>query len=152
MSSQRAPLEQSYRLAREQYARHKVDVEQALKRLKRIRLSIHCWQGDDVRGFEDSSHALGGGLAITGQYPGKARTPAELRADLEQACALIPGKHRINLHACYGEFAERKIDRDEIAPEHFQNWIAWAKAHRLGLDFNPTCFAHPKAADGLTLS
>src|SRR6185503_15799243 len=109
-------------------------------------------QGDDVGGFENSRHALGGGLAVTGHYAGKARTPAELRADLEQACALIPGRHRINLHASYGDFGEATIDRDEIAPEHFHDWMGWAKTHRLGLDFNPTCFAHPKAADGLTLA
>jgi L-rhamnose isomerase len=113
---------------------------------------LHCWQGDDVRGFENTGAELGGGLAVTGDYPGRARTPDELRMDLETALSLIPGKHRVNLHAMYGEFGRRKVDRDEIAPEHFHNWIAWAKQHGLGLDFNPTFFAHPKAADGFALA
>ena len=102
-------------------------------------------------GFENFGGTLGGGLVATGNYPGKARTPDELRADLEKAYSLIPGKHRLNLHAFYGEFGGKKVDRDEIAPEHFKNWIAWAKKNGLGLDFNPTCFSHPKAADGFTL-
>jgi L-rhamnose isomerase len=105
-----------------------------------------------VGGFENLGVTLGGGLVATGNHPDKARTPAELRADLEKAYSLIPGKHRLNLHAFYGEFGGRKVDRDEIAPEHFKNWIAWAKQNGLGLDFNPTCFSHPKAADGFTLS
>jgi L-rhamnose isomerase len=105
-----------------------------------------------VGGFENRGAELGGGLAVTGNYPGKARTPVELRADLEKALLLIPGKHRVNLHASYGEFERSGVDRDEVAPEHFRNWIAWAKEKRLGLDFNPTFFAHPKAADGLTLA
>jgi L-rhamnose isomerase len=123
-----------------------------LQRLGRIAISLHCWQGDDVGGFEDFGGALGGGLAVTGNHPGKARTPDELRADLEKALSLIPGKHRLNLHAFYGEFGGKKVDRDEIEPKHFANWITWAKQHGLGLDFNPTCFSHPKAADGFTLS
>jgi L-rhamnose isomerase len=127
-------------------------VGRALKTLATIPISLHCWQGDDVGGFESFSGAPGGGLAVTGNYPGKARTPDELRADVETALSLIPGRHRFNLHAFYGEFGGKKVDRDEIEPEHFKNWIAWAKANRLGLDFNPTCFAHPKAADGFTLS
>jgi L-rhamnose isomerase len=105
-----------------------------------------------VRGFEHFGGTLGGGLVATGNYPGKARTPDELRADLGKAYSLIPGRHRLNLHALYGEFGGKKVDRDEIAPEHFQSWISWAKRNGLGLDFNPTCFSHPKAADGFTLS
>jgi len=142
----------AFRLAGERYAALGVDVERALKILSKIPVSLHCWQGDDIAGFENSSNALGGGLAVTGHHPGKARTPDELRADLEKALSLIPGRHRVNLHAIYGEFGGRRVDRDEIEVAHFKNWIAWAKTHRLGLDFNPTCFSHPKAADGFTLS
>ena len=142
--------------ARDRYGELNVDVDRALKTLATIPISLHCWQGDDVGGFENITDglapALGGGLAVTGSYPGKARHPAELRADLGQALSLIPGKHRVNLHACYGEFGGRKVDRDEIEPEHFRNWIAWARSQGLGLDFNPTYFSHPKAADGFTLS
>jgi L-rhamnose isomerase len=142
-----------FRLARERYAALNVDVEVALKSLAQFPISLHCWQGDDVAGFELlRGDSLGGGLAVTGNYPGKARTPDELRADLEKALSLIPGKHRVNLHAMYGEFGGKRVDRDKIDVGHFKNWIAWAKAHGLGLDFNPTCFAHPKAADGFTLS
>ncbi|MBI1176640.1 L-rhamnose isomerase [bacterium] len=140
------------RVARERYAALNVDVDDALETLARIPISLHCWQGDDVGGFENASNALGGGLAVTGNYPGKARTPDELRADLEKAYSLIPGKHRLNLHAMYGEFGGKRVDRDEIEPAHFRNWITWAEANGLGLDFNPSCFAHPKAADGFTLS
>jgi L-rhamnose isomerase len=142
----------AYQLAQERYAALGVDVEHALAQLKQIPISLHCWQGDDVGGFENFGGELGGGLAVTGNYPGKARTPDELRADLEKAFALIPGKHRLNLHAFYGEFGGKKVDRDEISVAQFKNWIAWAKKNGLGLDFNPTCFAHPKASDGFTLS
>ena len=142
----------AFTLARERYAALGVDVEAALRQLAKIPVSLHCWQGDDVGGFETGAGALGGGLVATGNYPGKARTPDELRADYEKALALIPGRHRVNLHAMYGEFGGKKVDRDEIAPEHFRHWIAWAKSNGLGLDFNPTCFSHPKAADGFTLS
>jgi L-rhamnose isomerase len=142
----------AYSLALENYAAHGVDTEAAMERLGTIPVSLHCWQGDDVGGFETTGEVLGGGLAVTGNYPGKARTPGELRADLEKAYSLIPGKHRLNLHAFYGEFGGKKVDRDEIAAEHFENWILWAKANGLGLDFNPTCFSHPNAADGFTLS
>jgi L-rhamnose isomerase len=142
----------AYRLAAERYASLGVNVSRALKSLSEISISLHCWQGDDVGGFETAAGPLGGGLVATGNYPGKARTPAELRADLEMAYSLIPGRHRLNLHAFYGEFGGRKVDRDEILPEHFAGWIAWARENRLGLDFNPTCFSHPRAADGFTLS
>src|SRR6185503_11120285 len=142
----------AFRLAAERYAALGVDVDCAVKALAQIPVSLHCWQGDDVGGFENLGTTLGGGLAVTGNYPGKARTPDELRADLEKALSLIPGKHRVNLHAMYGAFGGEKVDRDEIEVAHFNHWIGWAKANGLGLDFNPTCFAHPKAADGFTLS
>jgi L-rhamnose isomerase len=142
----------AYQLAQERYAALGVDVDAALQALAKLPVSLHCWQGDDVGGFENFGSAIGGGLAVTGNYPGQARTPDELRADLEKALSLIPGNHRVNLHAMYGEFGGKKVDRDEIEVAHFKNWIAWAKANGLGLDFNPTCFAHPKAADGFTLS
>jgi L-rhamnose isomerase len=142
----------TFRLACERYAALGVDVDHALKKLAKIPVSLHCWQGDDVAGFENFGSALGGGLGVTGNYPGKARTPAELRADLEKALSLIPGRHRVNVHAMYGEFGGKRVDRDEIDTDHFYNWVAWAGELGLGLDFNPTCFAHPKAADGFTLS
>jgi L-rhamnose isomerase len=142
----------AFRLARERYASLGVDVAAALKSLAKIPISLHCWQGDDVGGFETGAGALGGGLVATGNYPGKARTPDELRADFQQALSLIPGRHRVNLHAMYGEFGGQRVDRDEIAPAHFRNWIAWAKGQGIGLHFNPTCFSHLKASDGFTLS
>ncbi len=145
-------ISRAYALARERYAALGVDTEAALARLRPLQLSLHCWQGDDVRGFEDAGQELGGGLAVTGNYPGRARNAAELRADLEAALRLIPGRHRVNLHAIYGEFHGQRVDRDAIAPEHFAGWIAWAREQKLGLDFNPTCFAHPNAADGFTLA
>jgi L-rhamnose isomerase len=145
-------ISQSFRLAQERYAALGVQVDHALAALARIPVSLHCWQGDDVGGFETGGGALGGGLVATGNYPGKARTPEELRADMEKAFAMIPGKHRVNLHAMYGEFAGKRADRDEIEVAHFKPWIAWAKGLEIGLDFNPTCFSHPKAADGFTLS
>ena len=138
--------------AGERYAAIGVDVDRALRTLARIPISLHCWQGDDVGGFENPGGTPGGGLVATGNYPGKARTPDELRTDLEKAFSLIPGKPRLNLHACYGEFGGRKVDRDAITPAHFRNWIAWAEQNGIGMDFNPTCFSHPKAADGFTLS
>jgi L-rhamnose isomerase len=145
-------LQKAFSLAVERYERLGVDVNRALERIAGIPISLHCWQGDDVGGFENAGGLLGGGLVATGNYPGKARTPGELRADVEKALSLIPGSHRFNLHAFYGEFDGKKVDRDEVAPEHFQNWIEWAEKNGLGLDFNPTCFSHPKAADGFTLA
>ena len=141
-----------YELARQQYADHGVDTDAALARLGDVAISLHCWQGDDVLGFENVGESLGGGIAATGNYPGRARTPDELRADATKALSLIPGTHRFNLHAFYGEFGRRRVDRDEIAPEHFAGWIAWAKELGIGLDFNPTFFSHPKAADNFTLA
>jgi L-rhamnose isomerase len=152
MSKRARLIESSFRLAREHYAALGVDVDRALKALAKIPVSLHCWQGDDVGGFENLGGALGGGLAVTGNYPGKARTADELRMDLEKALSLIPGRHRVNVHAMYGEFGGNRVDRDAIEPSHFREWIAWAKSHGLCLDFNPTCFGHPKAADGFTLS
>jgi len=140
-----AAIQSAYAAARERYAALGVDTEAALVRLARVPISLHCWQGDDVHGFEHAGNSLGGGLAVTGNYPGKARTPDELRADLQQAFALLPGSHRLNLHAFYGEFGGRAVDRDAIHVEHFQRWIDWAKSQRIGMDFNPTCFSHPKA-------
>lgn len=142
----------AYAAAKARYADLGVNTDTAMARLARIPISLHCWQGDDVGGFEHSGGELGGGLAVTGNHPGKARTPDELRADLDLAFSLIPGRHRLNLHAFYGEFHGKKVDRNEIRPAHFKGWIDWAKQRRIGMDFNPTCFAHPLAADGFTLS
>ena len=142
----------AYRFAAQRYADLGVDTDAALRALAAVSISLHCWQGDDVGGFEDPDGALGGGLAATGNYPGKARTPDELRSDAARALSLIPGRHRFNLHAFYGEFGARRVERDAIGPEHFAGWIDWAKSLGIGLDFNPTCFSHPKAADNFTLS
>ncbi|MEM7345834.1 MAG: L-rhamnose isomerase [Chloroflexota bacterium] len=141
----------SYTLAKERYAALNVDVDQALKTLGQIPISLHCWQGDDVGGFEDPDRGLSGGIMATGNYPGKARTAAELRQDLDVAYGLIPGNHRLNLHAIYLE-ADKKVPRNEIQPEHFAGWVDWAKANNHGIDFNPTCFSHPLADDGMTLA
>jgi len=145
-------VQSAYALARQQYADHGVDIDAALTRLATVPISLHCWQGDDVGGFERFGESLGGGLAATGNYPGRARTPDELRSDAATALSMIPGTHRFNLHAFYGEFGGRRVDRDEIGPEHFTGWIDWAKSLGIGLDFNPTFFSHPKAADNFTLS
>jgi L-rhamnose isomerase len=142
-----------YTFARESYGAAGVDTEAALAMLARTPLSLHCWQGDDVGGFEKPGAVLsGGGIQATGNHPGKARTIDELRADFEQALALIPGPHRINLHASYADLGGRKVERNAYAVEHFQSWIDWAKGLGLGMDFNPTCFAHPLADSGFTLS
>src|SRR5688572_9842453 len=125
--------DRAYELACERYAGCGVNVERALKVLATIPISLHCWQGDDVGGFESVGTALGGGLAVTGNYPGKARTADELRADLEKALSLIPGRHRMNLHAMYGEFGGKKVERTDIEPRHFQQWIEWASELGLGL-------------------
>ena len=141
-----------YEAAKKQYRKCGVDPEEAMRILKEIPISIHCWQGDDVTGFENAGEALSGGIQATGSYPGKARTPAELMADLDEALKLIPGKKRLNLHASYAVFNGAPADRDALKPEHFSAWVAYAKSRGIGLDFNPTFFSHPKAADGLTLS
>jgi L-rhamnose isomerase len=143
----------SFRLAKEDYGERGIDVEAAIRRLETIPISLHCWQGDDVGGFEIPGAELsGGGIQTTGKYPGKARTIGELRRDIEKALSLIPGRHRLNLHSCYLDNGGAFIDRNEMQPKHFQSWIDWAKFHQLGMDFNPTFFSHPKAAAGFTLS
>lgn len=145
--------EVAFAKACEQYAALDVDVERALNALRSISLSLHCWQGDDVRGFERKPDALSlGGIQVTGGYPGAARTIDELRNDLQEAYALIPGSHRLNLHAMYGDFGSKVVERDQIEPSHFRSWMDWCREHRLGLDFNATCFGHPKADSGFTLS
>jgi L-rhamnose isomerase len=145
-------IETAYDMARARYGEAGVDCDAAVKRLAGVPISLHCWQGDDVEGFEKFGTGLGGGLAATGNYPGKAKTPDDLRKDAARALSLIPGTHRFNLHASYGEFGGKVVDRDEIGPEHYAGWIDWAKAMGIGLDFNPTYFSHPKAADGFTLA
>ena len=147
-----AQIQTAYVLARERYALTGVDTDRALEKLAQVPLSLHCWQGDDVTGFEATGGELGGGLAATGNYPGKARNADELRRDLDLAYRLIPGRHRLNLHAIYAETGGQKVERNELRPEHFTAWADWAKANGHGVDFNPTCFSHPKAADGFTLS
>ena len=144
-------LQPAFERATEYFSETGVDVAAVLSRLDAVPISLHCWQGDDVRGFEDPNAVLTGGIQVSGNYPGRARTPAELRADLDLAMSLIPGKLRLNLHASYLEAAE-KVERDAIEPKHFQNWVDWAKAKGIGLDFNPTLFSHPLAADNRTLS
>ena len=144
-------IEQAFELAKQRYADNGVDVEQAMRQLDRIPVSMHCWQGDDVRGFENPQGALTGGIQATGNYPGRARNASELRSDIDKAMSLIPGAKRLNLHAIYLE-SDKPVDRDAIEPAHFTNWVAWAKENKLGLDFNPSCFSHPKSADGFTLS
>ena len=148
-----ATIESAYAAAKEQYAEYGVDTDAALARLQHVSLSLHCWQGDDVAGFEAPETSLsGGGIMVTGNYPGRARTVEELRADLEFTYSLLPGKHRLNLHAIYGEFGGKRADRDQIEVAHYQGWIEWARARGLKLDFNATCFSHPRAASGFTLS
>ena len=141
-----------YEAAARRYREIGVDTEQALETLKHIPVSMHCWQGDDVAGFEAAAGGASGGILATGNYPGCARNMAELRADIEKAWTLIPGAKRLNLHAIYADYSAGAVERDELKPEHFDSWIAWAKRHGAGLDFNPTFFGHPLAASGLTLS
>lgn len=143
-------IEKAYKLAREQYAEMGVDTDVAIKRLENIPISLHCWQGDDVKGFLFGNE-LSGGIQTTGNYPGRARTADELRADLDVALSLIPCRQRLNLHAIYADTNE-KIELTDIAPEHFATWVDWAKEKGMGLDFNPTCFAHPMADSGFTIS
>jgi len=146
-------INQAFELARESYAGIGVDVDEAMKKLDKVEISLHCWQTDDVGGFERPDAELaGGGIAVTGNYPGKASTIEEMRMDLEKVLSLLPGKQRLNLHASYGEFGGESIDRDQIEPLHFQGWIDWARKMDIALDFNCTCFSHPMASDGFTLS
>ena len=146
-------IKDNYNAARDFFASIGIDTDAALKRLSDISISVHCWQGDDVGGFETPDSVLsGGGIQVTGNYPGKARNIQELQQDMEKVFSLVPGKHRYNLHAIYGDFGGQKIDRDEIEPKHFEIWVDWAKKNKLKLDFNATCFSHPKADDGFTLS
>jgi L-rhamnose isomerase len=144
-------IQSAYELAKERYAELGVDTEQVMQRLGKVSISLHCWQGDDVGGFENPGGDLTGGIAATGNYPGKARNADELRKDLDVVYGLLPGSHRLNLHAIYLE-AHQKVERNAIEPKHFETWKDWAKANHHGLDFNPTCFSHPKSADGFTLA
>ncbi|HCE1878367.1 L-rhamnose isomerase [Vibrio parahaemolyticus] len=141
----------AYEQAKSVFEKYGVDTDKALDLLNQTPISMHCWQGDDVRGFESPETALSGGIQATGNHPGTAKTPDQLRADMEKAFSLIPGKKRVNLHAIYID-ADEYVERDQIKPEHFSRWVEWAKKQDLGLDFNPTLFSHPKADDGLTLS
>lgn len=141
-----------YESAKECYAELGVDTEKAVKSLEKIAISMHCWQGDDVGGFEESGDMSDGGIMATGNYPGKARTPEELRSDLARAYSLIPGRHRLNLHSIYAETGGKKVDRNELAAEHFSAWIDWASGLGIGMDFNPTFFSHPMAESGFTLA
>ncbi|WP_239614506.1 L-rhamnose isomerase [Cohnella mopanensis] len=144
-------IKRNYEAAKEQYAQHGIDVDEVLNRLEKIKISMHCWQGDDVRGFLNKDQDLTGGISVTGNYPGAASTPDELRTDLEKAFSLIPGKHKVNLHAIYAD-TDEKVELDQLQPKHFQKWVDWAKEQGLGMDFNPTCFSHEKSKDGFTLS
>jgi L-rhamnose isomerase len=152
MLSPESSLESAYALAKDRYAALDVDTDHAIARLEKVSISVHCWQGDDVGGFENPGGILTGGIAATGNYPGKARTAQELREDLDVVYDLLPGHHRLNLHAIYAETGGKKIERNELRPEHFSAWKDWAKANGHGVDFNPTCFSHPNASDGFTLS
>jgi L-rhamnose isomerase len=145
-------IEKAYEAARQRYAELGVDTDKAMERLCKISISLHCWQGDDVGGFETGQGLTDGGIMATGNYPGKARTADELRMDLEKALSLIPGRHRLNLHAIYLDSDGKKVERNEIAPEHFSSWVDWAKARGIGIDFNGTFFSHPKAEGGFTLA
>ena len=141
-----------YENAKEIYASFGIDTDKALEEVRKIPVSMHCWQGDDVKGFENPNGTLTGGIQTTGNYPGAATNIEQLRADFDQACSLIPGAKRINLHAIYLDTQGEKVERNEIQPKHFDSWIEWAKQRNLGIDFNPTCFSHPMSADGLTIS
>lgn len=146
-------IKESYKLAKEQYAALGVDTDEVIAGMDKINISLHCWQTDDVGGFEKPGAELGGGgIQVTGNFPGKAKTIEQMRADLDKVMSLLPGKQRLNLHAIYGEFDGKLVDRDQIEAKHFQGWIDWAKKRGIGLDFNCTCFSHPNADDGFTLS
>jgi len=145
-------INQAYEYAKARYADLGIDVEKAVDQLDKISISLHCWQADDVKGFENKEGDLTGGIQATGNYPGSSRSVDELRKDIEEVLTLLPGKHRLNLHAIYGDFGEEFVDRDQIEPKHFQSWIDWAKKVGIKLDFNSTFFSHPKSESGFTLS
>lgn len=146
-------IEKAYKLAKEQYAALGIDTDQVIAEMDKINISLHCWQTDDVGGFEKADSVLGGGgIQATGNFPGKSKTIEQMRSDLDKVMSLLPGKQRLNLHAIYGEFGGKAVDRDKIETKHFQGWINWAKKRGIGLDFNCTCFSHPLADDGFTLS
>lgn len=144
-------VQNSYVEAKKLYAKYGINTDEVLEKLGRIKVSLHCWQGDDVKGFLFKDKQLSGGIAVTGSYPGRAENPEQLRQDIEQALSMIPGKHKVNLHAIYAD-TEEPVDLDQLEPRHFSKWVDWAKQQGLGLDFNPTMFSHPKAEDGFTLS
>jgi L-rhamnose isomerase len=146
-----ANILKAYEYAKERYGALGVNTDDVLEKLQKISISLHCWQADDVAGFEKQAGALSGGIQVTGNYPGKARNIGELKDDILKAASLIPGKHRLNLHEIYGDFDGKVVDRDEVEPAHFQTWIDWAKEHDMKLDFNSTSFSHPKSGD-LTLA
>lgn len=141
-----------YENSKKVYENLGINVEECIEVLSKVKLSVHCWQGDDVKGFETPDSSLSGGISATGNYPGRARNGEELRMDLEKALSLIPGTHKVNLHAIYAEFDNEVPSRDKIEPKHFKKWVEWAKKNNLGLDFNPSLFSHPNADSGLTLS
>lgn len=145
-------IRQAYAAAAETYAAYGVDTATVLEQMKNIQVSMHCWQGDDVTGLESVGGGTSGGILSTGNYPGKSRDGAELRADIDEAMRLLPGRKRLNIHACYAELQGEKVDRDQYDTRHFRQWIDWAKSRGIALDFNATCFGHPMAADNLTLS
>ncbi|MDD4992499.1 MAG: L-rhamnose isomerase [Paludibacter sp.] len=145
-------IQKSFDFAVAEFASIGVDVNKALEQLDKLPISLHCWQADDVTGFENVEGSLTGGIQATGNYPGKARSIEELRADIDKAMELIPGDHRVNIHAFYGDFGGEVVDRDQIEIKHFQSWIDWAKEKNYKLDFNATCFSHDKSSDGHTLS
>jgi len=145
-------VKEAYELARKQYTKYNMDTDDVLNKLKNIPVSINCWQGDDVGGFEGTRDILSGGILSTGNYPGKAKNINELRSDIEKTFSLVPGRKRLNLHAIYGDFKGKAVNRNEILPEHFSSWIDWAKKLSVGTDFNPTLFSHPLAISGYTLS
>lgn len=145
-------IKERYEYAKARYAEIGVDTDKAIETLKTVPVSLHCWQGDDVKGF-DQDGPLTGGIQTTGNYPGKATTPEQLMADMDKVLSLAPGKKKINVHACYAIFEEGEwVDRDKLEPKHFQKWVDFAKERGMGLDFNPTFFSSPKVKDGLTLS
>ncbi|NMD03732.1 MAG: L-rhamnose isomerase, partial [Bacteroidales bacterium] len=149
----RENIEKAYKLAKAEYEELGVNTDAVLAELDKIMISLHCWQTDDVGGFEKEGAELGGGgIQATGNFPGKAKTIAQMRDDLDKVLSLVPGRQRLNLHAIYGEFGGKLVDRDQIETKYYQGWINWAKKRKIGIDFNCTCFSHPLADDGFTLA